>query len=44
MLMSFLDSSSFRSKENLSVTSRIMNEVKSLNPSFETTDIRGIEL
>ena len=42
MLMSFLDSSSFRS--NLSVTSRIMNEVKSLNLSFETTDIRGIEL
>ena len=34
--------STFRSKENVRVTSTLINEVRSLNPSFDSTSIRGI--
>ena len=34
--------STFRSKENVRVTSTLINEVRSLNPSFDSTSVRGI--
>ena len=39
--ISSLYRSMFKSKENILVTSRLVNEVKSLNPKFETAQING---